>query len=461
VTQYSSNDADVSRDDATSRFPGFYKLPVDERIDALAKYICLTAEDQYELKREPLQLSVADTMIENVIGVFGVPLGAAVNFRINDRDVVVPMAVEEASVVAAASHVAKLVREHGALTAEADDSVMIGQIQLLNLDDPEAARAKIQEARERLLKMANEQDPILCDLGGGAKDIEVRLLDTPQGPMIIIHLYVDVRDAMGANAVNTMTEALAPYIEGITGGKVFLRILSNLADRRCARATIEIAPEAFSEHDWNGIDVVGGIQNAYAFAYADPYRAATHNKGIMNGIDAVMLATGNDWRAIEAGAHAYAARDGQYRPLSTWERLEDGRLRGTIELPMAVGIIGGTTKVHPMAKLALKILRVESARELAEIAAAVGLVQNLAALRSLVTEGIQKGHMILHARNVAVSAGAVGEAVSHVANQMIREGRIRFDRATHILKHVVRGAKGRVHDIEQRIRHPRDDEKKE
>ena len=442
---------------ATSRFPGFYKYSIDERHDLISQLVPLNAEERYQLKREALPLAVADGMIENVVGVFGLPLGVAVNFHVNGRDVLVPMAVEESSVVAAASHVAKLVREHGSLTATASDPVMIGQIQIAGVANAEEARQRILDARERILQIANEQDPVLVELGGGARDVEARVLETAVGPMVIVHLLVDVRDAMGANAVNTMNEALALFLEGVTGGKVYLRILSNLADRRLARAELEIAPEAFNEHDWHGGDVVDGVVNAWAFADADPYRAATHNKGIMNGVDAVMIATGNDWRAIEAGAHAYAARDGQYRPLSRWRRTEDGKLRGELELPLAAGVIGGATKVHPTAKIALKLLGVQTAQELAEIAAAVGLVQNLAALRSLVTEGIQKGHMILHARNVAISAGAVGESVSHVANQMVREGKIRFDRAKQILVHVLRGAKGRVQDMEARIREPEDE----
>ena len=440
----------------SSRLPGFYKLSLDDRHDVLARFVPLSAEERYQLKREPLPLDLAEAMVENVVGVFGMPFGVAVNFRINERDVLVPMAVEESSVVAAASHAAKLLRAYGRVEARAEDPLMIGQVQLTGLSDPDGAKRAILGEKERLLEIANDQDPVLREMGGGAKDIEVRILDTPRGPMVILHLLVDVRDAMGANAVNTMVEAVAPFLEGLTAGKVILRILSNLADRRLAKAWLEISPKAFADEDRDGDDVVEGILDASAFAQADPYRAATHNKGIMNGIDAVMIATGNDWRAIEAGAHAYAARDGRYRPLSHWERAPNGNLRGEIELPLAAGIIGGATKVHPMAALALKLLGVETARELAEIVAAVGLAQNLAALRSLVTEGIQKGHMILHARNVAMSAGAVGESVTHVANQMIREGRIGFDRAALILKHVLRGAKDKAHGLETRLRRPPD-----
>jgi len=435
----------------SSRLPGFYKLGVEERIEKLSGLIELTREEQYHLRHEALSPALADQMVENVVGVFGLPFGVAVNFQIQGRDYLIPMAVEESSVVAAASHVAKLVREHGRITVSSTDPVMIGQIQIVGAPDPEAARARILQARERILEIANEQDPVLKEVGGGARDIQVRVLQTVRGPMVIVHLLVDVRNAMGANAVNTMAEALSLFLEGLTGGKVLLRIVSNLADRRLARARLEVAPSAFDEHGWKGEEVVEGILNAYAFALADPYRAATHNKGVMNGIDALMIATGNDWRAIEAGAHAYAARNGRYEPLTKWSRAEDGKLIGEIEVPMAVGLIGGATKVHPVAKVALKILGVTTAQELGEVAAAVGLVQNLAALRSLVTEGIQKGHMSLHARNVAVSAGAAGEAVGQVASQMVREGRIGFDRAKQILRHALRAAEREVQKLETRL----------
>ena len=439
----------------SSRLPGFYKLGVEERIETLSKLIELTREEQYQLRHDALSPALANQMVENVVGVFGLPFGVAANFQIQGRDYLIPMAVEESSVVAAASHVAKLVREHGRITAGSTDPIMIGQIQIVGAPDPEAARERILEARERILEIANEQDPVLKEVGGGAKDIEVRVLQTVRGPMVIAHLLVDVRNAMGANAVNTMAEALSLFLEGLTGGKVLLRIVSNLADRRLARARLEVSPAAFDEHGWKGDEVVEGILDAYAFALADPYRAATHNKGVMNGIDALLIATGNDWRAVEAGAHAYAARNGRYEPLTKWSRAEDGQLIGEIELPMSLGLIGGATKVHPVAKIALKILGVKSAQELGEVAAAVGLVQNLAALRSLVTEGIQKGHMSLHARNVAVSAGAAGEAVNLVANQMIREGRIGFDRAKQLLRHALRAAEREVQKLETRLEEPR------
>jgi hydroxymethylglutaryl-CoA reductase len=439
----------------SSRLPGFYKLGLEERIEKLSAFTDLTREEQYRLRHEALAPALADQMVENVVGVFGLPFGVAVNFQIQGRDYFIPMAVEESSVVAAASHVAKLVREHGRITASSTDPVMIGQIQIVGAPDPEAARARILESRERILAIANEKDPVLKEVGGGAKDIEVRVLQTVRGPMVIVHLLVDVRNAMGANAVNTMAEALSLFLEGLTGGKVLLRIVSNLADRRLARARLEVSPSAFDEHGRKGEEVVEGILDAYAFALADPYRAATHNKGVMNGIDALMIATGNDWRAIEAGAHAYAARNGRYEPLTRWSRAEDGTLIGEIELPMSLGLIGGATKVHPLAKVALKILGVKSAQELGEVAAVVGLVQNLAALRSLVTEGIQKGHMSLHARNVAVSAGAAGEAVGQIANQMVREGRIGFDRAKHLLRHALRAAEREVQKLETRLEEPK------
>lgn len=426
----------------SSRLPGFYKLPVSERQDRLSSLKNLSPEEQYVLRHESLPAGVADHLIENVVGIFGMPMGIAANFRINNRDLLIPMAVEEASVVAAASHIAKLVRDHGKLTTSSSEPIMIGQIQMVNLPDPEGAKQRILDAKEKILKIANDQDPVLNELGGGAKDVEARVLQTIRGPMLVVHLLVDVRDAMGANAVNTMAEALALFLEGISGGKVLLRIVSNLADRRIAKARLEVAPEAFDEHNWKGTEVVEGVLNAYAFAHADPYRAATHNKGIMNGVDPVLIATGNDWRAVESGAHAFAARSGRYGPLTKWERAENGNLIGEIELPMPIGLVGGATKVHPGAKLALKIMGIHTARELGEIIAAVGIVQNLAALRSLVTEGIQKGHMVLHARNVAASAGAVGEAVGMIANQMIKEGRIRFDRAKQLAKQFIRAAGG-------------------
>jgi len=374
-------------------------------------------------------------MIENVIGVFPIPLGVAVNFLINGRDYLIPMAIEEPSVVAAASYGAKMAREGGGIFTSSTEPIMIGQIQSVGIKDPYRAKMSILEAKDEILKKANEQDPILVSLGGGAKDLRVKVIDTMVGPMVITELLVDCRDAMGANAVNTMAEAVAPLIERITKGRVYLRIISNLATMRLARAWAVIPKEAVG-----GEDVVDGIVNAYAFAAADPYRAATHNKGILNGVIAVVIATGNDHRAVEAGAHAYAAISGRYLPLSVWEKNEDGDLVGSLEMPIPVGIVGGATKVHPIAKIALKILGVKSARELSEIMAAVGLVQNLAALRALAHEGIQRGHMSLHARNIAIMAGATGDLIDIIAERMVEERKIRIDRAKELLEEYTRSS---------------------
>jgi len=453
-----SNDSPPS-----SRLPGFYRLPVAERVDKVVEFSGLNVEERFSLRHEALAADQADHMIENVIGVHGLPLGVAANFRVNGRDYLIPMAVEESSVIAAVSHLAKLVREHGSLVTSSTEPIMIGQVQILKVSDPDLAVARLEERKSELLAIANEQDPVLQQLGGGAREIEVRALSTERGPMVVLHLLVDVRDAMGANAVNSMAEATAPHAAEIAGGVANLRIISNLSDRRLAAARLEIAPEAFAADEWDGDTVVEHILDACAFAAADPYRAATHNKGIMNGIDAVAIATANDWRAVEAGAHAYATRNGRYGPLSRWSRGDGGELVGELEMPMALGIAGGATKVHPTAQIALKIMGVKSARELSELAVAVGLVQNLAALRSLVTEGIQKGHMVLHARNIAISAGAVGDMAVRVAGQMIREGRIRFDRAREILRLMVKTAHGKAHDLHMRVEQhtSRGDEKKE
>jgi len=437
----------------SSRLPGFYRLSLPERLETLSGLRPLSTEEKYILRREGLTAELADQMVENVVGVFGLPLGVAANFRVNGRDYVVPMAVEESSVVAAASHVAKLIREHGDLSADADEPVMIGQIQVLDAPEPDKAVSAVAERAEELLKLANSQDETLARLGGGARRLSARRLDTAAGAMVIVHLEVDARDAMGANAVNTMAEALAPRIAELTGGRVSLRILTNLADRRLARARARLKVEAFSEEGRDGALVARDIVSAWAFADADPYRAATHNKGIMNGMDAVVVATGNDWRAVEAGCHAFAAREGRYKPLSRW-RIDNGELVGELVVPMAVGMVGGATKSHPVARIALKLLGVESSRELAAVIAAVGLVQNLAALRSLVTEGIQKGHMALHARNVAMSAGAVGEVAVRIAAQMAREGRIRYDRAKDLLSLFVHRASEKAGDLADRLKRP-------
>ncbi|MHA1582527.1 MAG: hydroxymethylglutaryl-CoA reductase, degradative [Candidatus Baldrarchaeia archaeon] len=414
----------------SSRIPGFYKLPVEERLKKVAEFANLTEEEIELLKKEGnLSLEIADRMIENVIGTMAYPFGIATNFLINGKEYLIPMVIEEPSVVAAASNAAKMTRSKGGIHTSSTGPIMIGQIQLVNVKDPYAQKMRILEEKEEIIKIANEQDPVLVKFGGGAKDVEVRVIDSPKGPMVITHLIVDVRDAMGANAVNTMCEAVAPFIERITGGRVYLRIISNLADKRLVRARTVVDKEAVG-----GEEVVDGIVSAWAFAAADPYRAATHNKGILNGVIAVALATGQDHRAIEAGAHAYAAKTGRYMPLTTWEKNEDGDLVGTLEMPMAVGIVGGATKVHPVARVALKILGVKTATELAEIMGSVGLAQNLAALRALAAEGIQYGHMRLHARNLAMMAGATPEIVDKIVEIMVRERKIRYDRAEELVK---------------------------
>ncbi|MBO3769755.1 MAG: hydroxymethylglutaryl-CoA reductase, degradative [Thermoproteota archaeon] len=416
--------------DRTSRIPGFYNLSIEERRSKIAEFAGLTPEEVELLSKEGnLNLEIADRMVENVIGTMAYPFSVALNFLIDGKEYVIPMVIEETSVVAAASNAAKMTRSKGGIFTEATDPVMIGQVQLTKINDPFSARMKILEHKEEILKLANDQDPVLVKFGGGAKDLEVRVLESPIGPMVVTHLLVDVRDAMGANAVNTMCEAVAPFIEKITGGKVYLRIISNLADRRLVRARTTVAKE-----ELGGEEAVDAIVTAWALAACDPYRAATHNKGIMNGVVAVALATGQDHRAIEAGAHAYAARTGRYLPLSVWEKDKNGDLVGTLEMPMAVGIVGGATKTHPVAKIAIKILGVKTAVELARIMGAVGLAQNLAALRALALEGIQAGHMRLHARNIAIMAGATGDLIDKVAEQMVKEGKIRFDRAQELIR---------------------------
>lgn len=413
----------------SSRIPNFYKLSVEERVKIVKEFADLTDDEVNTILRTGgLDISIADKMIENVIGTMELPLGIATNFLINSKEYLIPMAIEEPSVVAAASNAARMCREGGGIYSVATESLMIGQIQLVGVTSPHTAAFKILEHKGEIMELANEKDPVLVKLGGGVKDVEVRVIQTPVGPMVITHLIVDVKDAMGANAVNTMAEAVGPYIEKITGGKVLLRIISNLADRRLVKAWTRVPKEVVG-----GPEVVDGIVYAWAFAASDPYRAATHNKGIMNGVIAVAIATGQDTRALEAGAHAYAARSGRYTTLSTWERDENGDLVGYLEMPMAVGIVGGATRVNPIAKVALKILGVKSAKELAEVMGAVGLAQNLAALRALVREGIQRGHMKLHARQLAIAAGAVGDEVDRVVSEMLKEGVIRLDKAKEIL----------------------------
>lgn len=421
-------------DDAPrSRLPGFYDLPLEERLQAAGRAAGLEAETLAAL-RAGLTPALADAMVENVIGVFGLPLGLAVNFVVNGRELLVPMAIEEPSVVAGASFMARLARAGGGFQAEAGAPEMIGQIQLLDLPDPHAARQAVLDDAAAILAEADAVDPVITGLGGGARAVEARVLqDTAVGPMLIVHLIYDTRDAMGANAVNTALERLTPRLERLTGGRAHLRILSNLADRRLARARCTIPAEALAFGDFGGAQVREGIVAAWAFAEADPYRAATHNKGILNGVDAVVIATGNDWRAVEAGAHAYAARSGRYTSLSRWSAGADGALEGWLEMPLAVGTVGGATRVHPSARACLQLMGVRSAAELAMVIVSVGLAQNLAALRALATEGIQRGHMGLHARQVAIAAGAHGLQVEALAQRMVAEGVVRIDRARELL----------------------------
>ncbi|MGC8982943.1 MAG: hydroxymethylglutaryl-CoA reductase, degradative [Desulfurococcaceae archaeon] len=419
----------------TSRIEGFYKLPLEERLRIVAEFAGLTDEEVKTLLNfGNLPREVAERMIENVIGGMTYPFAVAVNFLINGRDYIVPMVIEEASVVAAASNAARMLRYGKGIIAEAGPQEMIGQVHLVNVTAPQAKAAKILEHKQEILEHAAQQDPVLVKLGGGPRDLEVRIVDTRKGPALVVHLIVDVRDAMGANAVNTMVEAIAPLLEKITGGQARLRIISNYATRRIVRAWARTPAE-----NVGGLEVAKKIEEASILAEADPYRAVTHNKGIMNGIIAVALATAQDHRAIEAGAHAYACRTGVCKPLSTWEVDEEGFLNGYLELPLQVGTVGGATRVHPVARIALKILGVSSAKELAEVMAAVGLAQNLAALRALVTEGIQKGHMKLHARNLAMMAGATGDLVDKVAERMIRDGKIRYDYAKELVEKALRG----------------------
>lgn len=419
----------------TSRIPGFYNLTRAERLERLRQLVQDDETIQALDGRAGLMPEQADHMIENVIGVFGLPLGIALNFVVNGREVLIPMAIEEPSVVAGASFMARLARAGGGFQAHTTPPEMIGQIQILEVADPASARLAILEQKPALLAQAAEVDPVLQRLGGGPRDLEVRVItQSPIGAFLVVHLIYDVRDAMGANVVNTACEYLAPRLMELTGGKAHLRILTNLADRRLARARCTIPLQELGFEEYRPEEVRDGIIAAWAFAACDPYRAATHNKGIMNGIDAVLIATGNDWRAVEAGAHAYAARTGIYTSLSTWGKDEKGNLVGTLELPLAVGIVGGATKVHPAARAALKLMNVHTASELAEVIVSVGLAQNLAALRALATEGIQRGHMSLHARQVAIAAGATGDQIEPLARQLAAEKRVRIDRAEEILR---------------------------
>ncbi len=412
----------------TSRISGFYKLPPADRLKAVAEQAGIGQEEISQIDAG-LQLDQADKMVENVIGMFQIPLGIATNFVIDGREVLIPMATEEPSVIAAASNGARMARVGGGFKTSSTGPVMRAQIQAVGIADPFGARAEILIHKEELMKAANDKDPMLVKFGGGVLDIEAYVVESRVGPMVVAHLIVDCRDAMGANAVNTMAESLAPQIEQITGGRVYLRIISNLADKRLARAKA-----TFKAEEIGGPEVVDGIIQAAALAEVDPYRAATHNKGIMNGITAVVLATGNDTRAVESGAHAYAAVGGRYRSLTRYEKNKDGDLVGTIELPVAIGLVGGATRVHPVAKSSVKILGVKTADELSRIIAAVGLSQNFAALRALASEGIQRGHMSLHAKNVAVQAGAKCDMVEVIAARMAAERRISVDRAIELMK---------------------------
>lgn len=412
----------------SSSYSGFFKLTTDERMKEVAEFTGITEEEQ-KILQDPgsLDMEKADNMVENVIGRFSLPMGVAVNFIINNREYVIPMVTEEPSVIAAASNAAKTARSSGGFFASNTGTVMISQIQLTGIDDPEYARIIIEEHKDKIIEICNEKDPTLVKFGGGVKDVEARIIDTKEGVMVIVHLKVNTLDAMGANAVNTMAEAVSPFLEELTGGKAYLRILSNLAIYRLARSRVVMKKDVLGE------DVIDGILKAYAFADADPFRAATHNKGIMNGIVPVVIATGNDTRAIESGAHSYASLTGQYRPLTTWEKNSYGDLVGTIEIPMAVGLVGGATKIHPAAKVAVKMLGVKTAAELGEIIASVGLAQNFAAMKALATEGIQRGHMSLHARNLATVAGASGEMLEEIVKKMVAEKNVRLEYAQELV----------------------------
>ena len=426
----------MTKKTATSRIENMRNLSPAERLEQVAAAAALDDQARSVLAAaDALPVSRANGMIENVIGTFQLPLGVATNFMVNGRDYLVPMAVEEPSVVAAASYMARIVRGCGGFQTSSTAPIMRAQVQVLGASDPYGARLAILAARDEIVSAANAKDPVLVKFGGGCRDIEVHVFpSTSRGSMAVLHLLVDVRDAMGANTVNTMAEAIAPIVERITGGEVRLRILSNLADLRLARARVEVTEDALATTEFSGRRMIEGIVDAYEFAAVDPYRAATHNKGIMNGIDPVVVATGNDWRAIEAGAHAYAARSGRYTSLTTWEINSKGSLVGTIEIPMALGLVGGATKTHPAAQAALQILNVETAVELAEVTVAVGLAQNMAALRALATEGIQRGHMALHARNIAIVAGAVGDEIETVAAELAAHHDVRVDLAKELLE---------------------------
>jgi hydroxymethylglutaryl-CoA reductase len=418
----------------SSRLPGFYKLALEERVRVVADWADLTEAEADVLRQGGLTPAVASDMIENCIGTHALPLGVAANFLINGREVLVPMVVEEPSVLAAVSNSAKVIRAGGGFAAEASEPVMIGQIQVLDIPDMAAALAALEANRPMLLESADRVSQNIVRRGGGSRGLEFRpIAASPVGPMLIVHLLYDCRDAMGANAINTAVEAISADVAALTGGRTNLRILSNLSDRRTATVRCRVPAAELALPGMDGTTVARRIVEANAFAVVDPYRAATHNKGIMNGIDAVCIATGNDWRALEAGAHAWAARDGQYRALTDWYQTPDGDLAGEMTLPLAVGIVGGATKVHPTARVAMRILNVASAGELAQVMAAVGLAQNLGAIRALATHGIQKGHMRMHARQVALAAGATDQLVQAIADRLVAENNIRINRARDLL----------------------------
>ncbi len=414
----------------SSSYSGFFKLSVEDRLREVQEFSNLSAEDVALLQNpDALSMDKANHMVENVIGRFSLPIGVGLNFLVNGKDYVVPMVTEEASVIAAASNAAKMVRPLGGFFASNTGSIMIGQVQLVGIADARVARLKILEKKDEILQLCNQTDQMLVSLGGGMQDLEVRLIDSSVGPMVIVHLLVNTLDAMGANAVNTMAEALAPYLEELTGGTAYLRILSNLADHRLVRVRATVSKETLG-----GDAVVDKLIIGHAFAAADSYRAATHNKGIMNGMSAVVLATGNDTRAIESGVHAFAARSGRYSSIVSWEKDANGNLAGTLEVPMAVGLVGGATKIHPTAMVAVKMLGVKTAAELGHVIVAVGLANSLASLRALATEGIQRGHMSLHARNIATVAGAKGEVLDKIVSQMIAEKKVRLEYAQELMK---------------------------
>jgi len=420
----------------SSRIAGFYKFSMVDRAAIFSQWGNLTAQEQSVFfGLTGLSPTDADHMIENAIGIYALPLGVGVNFLINGRDHLIPMAIEEPSVVAAVSNSAKVIREGGGFSTSSSAPIMIGQVQLLDLTDVWEAAALIQGEKDALLDVLNDPSLTIVKRGGGAKDLETRPFETtPVGAMLVVHILIDVRDAMGANIVNTMCERLAPLLENLTGGRVNLRILSNYSDHRTASAACLVPAAALDTADYSGTEVVKRIVEAAALAEVDPYRAATHNKGVMNGIDAAAIATGNDWRAIEAGAHAYASRSGRYTSMTQWWQDANGDLQGSITLPMAVGTVGGATKAHPTARSNMKVLEVENASQLAEILVCVGLAQNLGALRALATEGIQRGHMSMHARQLAMAAGAKGALVNEVVNIMLSENNIRLERAKELVQ---------------------------